>query len=289
MAESMEWRFQQAFGDSKTSSEEAQDADIISSVEFDSSGNFLAIGDKGGRIVILQRGLSKKKAEYKVLTEFQSHESEFDYLKSLEIEEKINQIRWLRKHPKDLFLLSTNDKTIKLWKVYNKQNNTFSFENSSGMDCGSSNAGHEQGSTTTTNGIAPVKLPLVLKGESSYVHLAKKVFSNAHAYHINSISLNSDGETFLSSDDLRINLWHLNHAQQSLTVVDMKPGNMDDLTEVITSTTFHPKDCSTFLYSSSKGALKIGDLRQSTTVSSFDKSMKLRFLFSFIEFFIIII
>ena len=29
--------------------------------------------------------------EYKYYTEFQSHEPEFDYLKSLEIEEKINQ------------------------------------------------------------------------------------------------------------------------------------------------------------------------------------------------------
>ena len=27
--------------------------------------------------------------------------------------------------------------------------------------------------------------------------------------HINSIALNSDGETFISSDDLRINLWNL--------------------------------------------------------------------------------
>lgn len=38
----------------------------------------------------------------------------------------------------------------------------------------------------------------------------KKCYSNAHAYHINSISLNSDGETFISSDDLRVNLWNLN-------------------------------------------------------------------------------
>jgi hypothetical protein len=30
--------------------------------------------------------------EYRYLTEFQSHEPEFDYLKSLEIEEKINQV-----------------------------------------------------------------------------------------------------------------------------------------------------------------------------------------------------
>ena len=34
------------------------------------------------------------KVAYSFYTEFQSHEPEFDYLKSLEIEEKINSIRW---------------------------------------------------------------------------------------------------------------------------------------------------------------------------------------------------
>lgn len=39
---------------------------------------------------------------------FQSHEPEFDYLKSLEIEEKINKIRWLPQRNAAQFLLSTN-------------------------------------------------------------------------------------------------------------------------------------------------------------------------------------
>lgn len=30
-------------------------ADIISAVEFDSSGNYLATGDKGGRVVLFER------------------------------------------------------------------------------------------------------------------------------------------------------------------------------------------------------------------------------------------
>lgn len=47
--------------------------------------------------------------------------SQFDYLKSLEIEEKINKIRWCQTANGALFLLSTNDKTIKFWKV-GKQN-----------------------------------------------------------------------------------------------------------------------------------------------------------------------
>ena len=42
---------------------------------------------------------------------------QFDYLKSLEIEEKINKIRWCQTANGALFLLSTNDKIIKYWKV----------------------------------------------------------------------------------------------------------------------------------------------------------------------------
>ena len=49
-----------------------------------------------------------RRGEYNVYSTFQSHEPEFDYLKSLEIEEKINKIRWLRRPNPAHFLLSTN-------------------------------------------------------------------------------------------------------------------------------------------------------------------------------------
>ena len=111
-------------------------ADIISCVEFNQDGELLATGDKGGRVVIfqvsyhvketrnhlqinltyqltLQRDAASKsslprRGEYNVYSTFQSHEPEFDYLKSLEIEEKINKIRWLRRKNPAHFLLSTN-------------------------------------------------------------------------------------------------------------------------------------------------------------------------------------
>lgn len=40
----------------------------------------------------------------------------------------------------------------------------------------------------------------------------------------------SDGETFVSADDLRINLWNLEISNQSFNIVDVKPANMEDLT-----------------------------------------------------------
>jgi hypothetical protein len=61
---------------------------------------------------------------------------------------------------------------------------------------------------------------------------AKRVYANAHTYHINSISVNSDQATFLSADDLRINLWDLEVTNRSFNIVDIKPANMEDLTEV---------------------------------------------------------
>ena len=48
------------------------------------------------------------RCDYNVYSTFQSHEPEFDYLKSLEIEEKINQICWVRQSGSSLFLLTTN-------------------------------------------------------------------------------------------------------------------------------------------------------------------------------------
>ena len=93
--------------------EDVTEADIISTVEFDHTGNYLATGDKGGRVVLFERHESKKQTcEYKFYTEFQSHEPEFDYLKSLEIEEKINKIRWCRRQNQAHFLLSTNGKSF---------------------------------------------------------------------------------------------------------------------------------------------------------------------------------
>lgn len=125
-------------------------ADLLTAIEFDQDGEYLATGDKGGRVVIFQKGDDIKQVcftarvigrsmhsksvpfcscnrspspplpqvtpegrrkwacKYRFYSEFQSHEPEFDYLKSLEIEEKINQIKWCRRTGGAHFLLSSN-------------------------------------------------------------------------------------------------------------------------------------------------------------------------------------
>ncbi|CAG8572328.1 3667_t:CDS:2, partial [Racocetra fulgida] len=205
------WKFAQCFGD------KGEVEDIT----------------EGGRVVLFERNDGKKGCEYKFYTEFQSHEPEFDYLKSLEIEEKINKIKWY--------------KTVKLWKVFEKSLKVVAENNLS------------DGSRPQNGKIQHLRLPKLTHHDTIIAAVPRKVYANAHAYHINSISINSDGETYISADDLRINLWNLNISDQN--IVDIKPINMEELTEVITAAEFHPIHCNLFMYSSSKGTIKLSDMR----------------------------
>jgi hypothetical protein len=49
----LDWQFCQVFGEPHF--EEVTEVDIVSTVEFDSTGEYLAAGDRGGRVVIFQR------------------------------------------------------------------------------------------------------------------------------------------------------------------------------------------------------------------------------------------
>jgi len=250
----LEWKFSQVFGD-RSPIEEATEVDVVSTIEFDETGEFIAAGDRGGRVVIFKRDNNKKGGrEYHFYAEFQSHEPEFDYLKSLEIEEKINKIRWCKPHANAHFLLTTNDKTIKLWKVFNKRVKRINTER---IDA-------EFKTSTLT-------IPTVSIQDNIMTAVPRRIFANAHAYHINSIALNSDCETYISADDLRINLWNLSISDHSFNIVDIKPANMEELTEVITSAELHPSHCNILMYSSSKGAIKLGDMRKAALCDEHSK------------------
>ncbi len=147
-------------------------------------------------------------------------------------------------------MLSTNDKTIKLWKV---------TENIKREIVGSCEELSKGG-----NIIFPQSKVLSQDWEA----IPRKEFTNAHNYHINSLSVASDGEHFLSADDLRVNIWNIEKNDTTFSIVDIKPPNIDDLNEVITHAEFHPTVQEMFLFSSSKGQTHVCDIRQN---SDFEK------------------
>ncbi|KAF8390452.1 hypothetical protein HHK36_024978 [Tetracentron sinense] len=272
----LEWKFSQVFGE-RTAGEDVQDIDIISAIEFEKRGDYLATGDRGGRVVIFERTDGKENHTrnelehldyasrvhpvYHYKTEFQSHEPEFDYLKSLEIEEKINKVRWCATPNGSLFILSTNDKTIKLWKIKEQKVkkvkemdlNPFVCSENVLLSEKSFMTGQQQQSVANgyrlewrnkmTKDMSPSSKEGITKiadvGDSAPAR-CRKVYTHAHDFNINSISNNSDGETFVSADDLRINLWNLEISDQCFNIIDMKPSNMEDLTGVVSDVAESP-------------------------------------------------
>eukprot|EP00890_Picochlorum_soloecismus_P002032 jgi/Picsp_1/282/NSC_00281-R1_protein len=315
---SIEWHFSQVFGE-RTPGEEVLDADIISAVEFDHSGDYLATGDQGGRVVLFERievsqscqnedesaSAFDERAtppcshpyEYRYLTEFQSHDSEFDYLKSLEIEEKVNRVRWMKRwgSRNQHTLLTTNDKTIKLWKVYEKKvvsladfnimngssslnraaslgsDKKWKMKNASSPMQSSPLSPHRGKDLKDYKATSQIRFPTVQSVSYELTSKCRRTYIAAHAYHINSIGFCADEEMFLSADDLRINVWHLDRPDTSFTVVDIKPESMEDLTEVITCAEFHPVLPHIFAYGSSKGLIRLADMRASALCDRYSR------------------
>ena len=69
------------------------------------------------------------------------------------------------------------------------------------------------------NTITSLKVPVKVSDDISIEAMPRRIFANAHTYHINSISVNSDGCTYLSADDLRVNLWDLERTDQSFSIL----------------------------------------------------------------------
>ena len=100
------------------------------------------------------------------------------------------------------------DKTVKLWKVSERDKKFVGF-----------NLQNDDGSVRELNEMKSLRVPNTQPMELMVEASPRRVFANAHTYHINSISVNSDGETYISADDLRINLWHLGITDQSFSIL----------------------------------------------------------------------
>lgn len=79
-----DWKLTQVLGNEDLGKVEPED--IVTSMSFDASGRYLAVGDKGGRIVIFEDfGFENPSLnmnnQFQFLCEFQSHQREFDFLK----------------------------------------------------------------------------------------------------------------------------------------------------------------------------------------------------------------
>jgi len=219
-----QWRVLQRLGEVGSHRE----LDDVTALRFRADGAFAAVGDGAGNLRVLRTDAAAAGGGCGACCDFKAQEAEFDCLKSVEIEERINGVSWVPHAASQL--LTCNDKTVKLWSVRSITGST---------------RGARRGG-----------------GGGGCVEQQRRVFSNAHGYSINALSCCSDGETFLTADDLRINVWSLERADECLNALDCKPGDMETLSEVITAAAMHPTHCHILAYSTSAGTVNLHDLRQ---------------------------
>ena len=135
--------------------------------------------------------------------QFQSHEVCFDFLKSQPIDEKINNIEILKLPAQEkVVLLTANDKTMKLWKVTHRiphvTHAVQGLEKERGRYAGktSTQSVDDRGRGITSSCL---RLPTRVTAGANTIPSAspRQIFENGHSYHINSVSMNADGRTFL--------------------------------------------------------------------------------------------
>ncbi|KAI9087599.1 hypothetical protein K1719_030469 [Acacia pycnantha] len=229
--------------------------------------------------------------KFRFKTEYHSHDPKFDPLSDMVVSERINKVSWCVAEKGRLMLLSANDKIIKLWTIkeyeldkteqaiplghprfLSSENVLISKKSSeSGQEASSSAIG---GHLEWTENLFQEEYPPTEEnddndedagpGKTFHNAKCKKVYAEDNIGYIHSISNNSDGQTFISADEYKINLWNLDVQQnnvkdRSFNLVEMKPLETE---ECITSAEFHPVNCNLLAYGSSRGRIRISDMRQ---------------------------
>ena len=115
---------------------------------------------------------------------------------------------WKGDQVKILYFCCFTDKTVKLWKISEKWRNFHGW-----------NLLDQDGRPKDQSTITELKVPRRSTNDISIEAMPRRVFANAHTYHINSISVSSDDYTFLSADDLRVNIWHIETTDRSFSIL----------------------------------------------------------------------
>jgi len=240
------------------------ESDMLSALAFSGDGKYLASGDRGGRVVVLKAddvsAISKEndkekenKLHYKFFCEFQSHEPTYDFVRSLAIDERINAISFLPETAGSVRLMTANDRVVKLWSLKEIETRFTSNFNLSENDVDGS-SGPKRWSQ--------VRFPKSETIDSLVTALPKREFAeDIHKFNVHSLCPSSDGETFITADNLVLNQWHMDRTKVAFQIVNLRPVDMTKLTEYITCAELEPEESNLFMYATNKGAVRVGDLR----------------------------
>lgn len=247
-------RFIQAFGaDPPPSKDPAfqDESDNVTAVSIRSDGKEIAVGDASGRVLIL--GKDRKDEEWRVRGQWIGSENGWDCVKGMEVGAGICGVDWVGEGT----VVVAGERDVRVWRV---------GERGFGKVLKGGGFGKDK-----VGGKRILRLPVIEKRERKLVARPRISYPNLHQNCIQSLAMCSDGECFMTADPWKICLWNLgNGGVKGLEILDIDeemPGNASG-SENITGVEFHPRQGQIFVRSSTKGILRLCDLRASPKCTS---------------------
>ena len=223
--------------------------DLLSAITFDKRGNYLSVGDRGGRIIIFEKVKNEQGLDdFDYFTEFQAHTKSFDVLNSSDISEEITAIEWLNKAQcTKPMVMTCNARTVKLWRLEDKKTKK-----------------HESCRKLLTKGRGIVFPKTKTTNEGKEGKLLG-TFKTGKEQHLHSLSQAADNENFLAADESRINLFNLERQDAKIyNLVDYERRHSSFADERITSARFNQSHGSVFMYTTSTGKINVCDFRENS-------------------------
>lgn len=250
----LEWRYNQFLGEKMKEEELKQEENqsyIITEMKITNNGEYMIIGDRGGRIIIFKKNEVKAKAVPKMnyFYEYSAFDRDFDVHKSTEYPEVVKAMSvFPMEHHDKLDILSASYRTIKLHRVYNSKIRLFQHESSSNS----------------------LKIPKVKTIRNEISSKCRKTIKLTNASEINSLSVNNKfPNIFISADDHKVLLWDLSNTKEAYDLVDLEKEDSYDDPERITVCKINDNNPHLFTYGTSQGNIKICDYRTSSECVKF--------------------
>ncbi|KAI5190504.1 serine/threonine-protein phosphatase 2A regulatory subunit B [Nematocida sp. AWRm77] len=205
--------------------------------------------------------------------EFRSHSPCFDYLRSAEISESIDALGIFPSGTREILVLTTNAKTLKLWNVHASY--VKKSEDVTVVECceePSSTSGESRDEKLSGSVSSPrqknspsERLKQIFSCDltkKTVVTLEKEV-SLEDIYNLHSVSVSSCTENVLVSDELSVSFYNPG-LSTSWKAVNLKPQRHEELSKIISCARYVEGSSSQFIYGTSSGTLEMHDLRGST-------------------------
>jgi serine/threonine-protein phosphatase 2A regulatory subunit B len=263
----IEWRFNQFLGEKLYEEEMFQEENLsylISDMKMSNNGEYVLLGDRGGRIIIFKKGESQQNRNFPKLNyfyEFGAYDKDFDVHRSTEYSEMIRSMEVLPLNHKDkMDILSCGYRTIKLHRIHNSKIRQFNCDDEDGSDKSNEKL---------------LKVPKVKSVKTDIASKCKVTIKVNNSSEMNSISYNKHfTNNFLTSDDTKALLWDINNREEVYNIIDLERERSEtalneDHPEKITMSRICDNDPHMFSFGTNYGNITLCDTRTNSECMKF--------------------